>query len=125
MVTGAWRISVPDELAETLVVEGVAVRPLLTRGGAVSEVIHFLVDGVNTGASVVTVGVATGGLYKLSQRLARFLHRDAGAPTRVTFRGPHGERTVPIDRSRTEPEIAATLLAALHAVSGGDAKPPD
>jgi hypothetical protein len=81
-------LNVPAEVAESLTADGSAVRTLSTRGPS-GDVIHILVNGVNTGASLITVGAAAGALYKVSTRLAGILRRRRhDGQTQVTFRGP-------------------------------------
>lgn len=64
----AVRISLPSEMADALVDDAVAIRPFTLRGNA-GDVWQLLVNGVNTGASTVTLIVATNTLRKLAQRI--------------------------------------------------------
>lgn len=70
----AVRISMPADLADVLVDDRIAVRPFGTRGPA-DELIHMAIDGVNTGASVVTVVVAADAMRKFAGRIWQRLRR--------------------------------------------------
>jgi len=121
----AYRIEVPSELAEELVADGTAVRPLSTRGGGLGEIVRLIVDGVNTGASVVTVAAASAATYRVSQRLAAHLGRQRkGQTITVVLRGPGGERTVTILPEATDEKVAEELQAALSSV-GASLPTPD
>jgi hypothetical protein len=65
----AVRISVPADLADTLVGDRIAVRPFTTRGTGAGEVIQMVIDDVNTGASVVTLLMAADAVRKFAERL--------------------------------------------------------
>jgi hypothetical protein len=69
----AIRIRVPSPLADTLVADGDAVRPYTTRGPAVSEVLTFAIDGVNTAAAVITLAANV----EIYRRFARRLREHA------------------------------------------------
>lgn len=52
------RVVLPAEIAEELIESGCAVRPFITRGGALSEPISVAVEAINTGSALVSIGLA-------------------------------------------------------------------
>jgi hypothetical protein len=121
-VTTAIRLELPRDVADELVAERAAVRPLVTRGSGVSDVVQFLLDGVNTGSSVVTVAVAGGGLYTVARRLLDRMERKSGGVVIVVLRGRGGSEELEIPPDASEEEMAALIVAAIHTVADAHSK---
>jgi hypothetical protein len=117
----AVRVSLPADVAQVLLDEHVAVRPVVTRGGGLGEVISLVVEGVNTGANVVTLVTASAAMVRLARALRERLGRgvEGERSVRVRISGPQGECSLVIDET-TPPEVAGERLrAALQGVRAG------
>jgi hypothetical protein len=84
----AVRISMPVDLADALVDDRVARRPFTTRGPGADELIRMVIDDVNTGASVVTLVMATDAVGKFAGRLWARLRRSQEDVVTVTVTAP-------------------------------------
>ncbi len=120
----AVRIEVPDEIAAELLADGTAVRPLSTRGGGLGEVLRFVIDGVNTGSSVVTVATASVMLHKVGQRFAAHIRNSkTDGVTTVVVTGPRGERTLMVASDAAMEDVAEDFRSALESVGAGTTQP--
>jgi hypothetical protein len=84
----AVRISMPADLADTLVDDRIARRPFTTRGPGTDELIRMVIDDVNTGASVVTLVVAADAVRKIAGRLWARLRQSQEDVVTVTVTAP-------------------------------------
>jgi hypothetical protein len=117
----AVRVSLPADVAQVLLDEHVAVRPVVTRGGGLGEVISLVVEGVNTGANVVTLVTASAAMVRLARALRERLGRvdEGDRSVRVRISGPRGEYSLVVDEA-TPPEAAGERLqAALERAQAG------
>lgn len=121
----ALRVSLPSGMAEELVDDGLAVEALTTRGVGVGEVVHILVEGVTTGASLATVSLASAGLYRVAKRLVAHIRQNYdSSPVTVTVRGPRGTEVRPVDPDGSDvEETAEWIRAAVEAVGTGSEHP--
>lgn len=78
------RMSMPADLADSLINQQVAVRPPKTRGPA-DDLVQMVIDGVNTGASVVTVVMAAAAMRKFAERLWERMRRSEKDVVTVTI----------------------------------------
>ena len=81
------RVLLPEDLADALVDDRVAVRPYETRG-VTDELIRVAIDDVNTAASVVTVVVAADAVRKFAARLWARLRKSEDDLVTVTVSVP-------------------------------------
>jgi hypothetical protein len=84
----AVRISMPADLADTLVDDRIARRPFTTRGPGTDVLIRMVIDDVNTGASVVTLVVAADAVRKFAGRLWARLRQSQEDIVTVTVTAP-------------------------------------
>ena len=103
----------PENLADELVQSGDAVSPFTTRGPGTTEVIHFVIEGINTAAAIVTLAAAT----EVYRKVARSVVRFAGNG-KVTICGPKGEYEVsintqqPLQNTAGEAHVGSDVKAA-------------
>lgn len=119
----AVRISMAADLADGLVADGIAVRPFPTRGAPGGDLLGMVIDGVNTGAAVVTLVTAEETLRKLAGRVwARLRHGQEDLVTMaITVPGEVKPRQLKIHRD----DAAATdkiLDFLIEALPSGHAK---
>jgi hypothetical protein len=124
------RVGLPAPIADALVASGEAVRSFTTRGSAAIEILNFTIEGINTGAAIVTL---VGGA-ELYRKLARQLREHAGDRTIVAEMTAGQKEVMPLvpekgapvlasaaaDSPASEPEdtIVAALLANAQSQSG-------
>ena len=83
MLAAHLRILVPSEIADELVGDGIAVRPLGTRGAGVSEAFSIAVDTINTGSAVVSIAIAIPACRRLAKAVLR--RRSEAEPDQLTI----------------------------------------
>jgi hypothetical protein len=118
----AVRISMAADLADALVADGIAVRPFLTRGAPGGDLVSMVIDGVNTGAAIVTLLTAEETLRKVAGRVwARLRHRQEDVVTlTITVPGeakPHQLKIHRDDTAATD-KILDFLVEALPSSHG-------
>ena len=101
MINAHLRILLPSDLASEAVDEGIGERDVRVRG--VSEIVRLIVEGVNTGASVVTVLVAVHSINKL---VASILFRCKGEQVRLSSSDRLGRETASIVVQANDPRAA-------------------
>ena len=112
----AVRISMPTDLAETMTGEGIARRSFQTRGAGTDALFSLVIDGVNTGAAVVTLVMARETLVKFADRLWAWFRRSEEDVLTVTIAAPGLREQVKVhrdDRAAVD-KILDLLIAALH-----------
>lgn len=117
MPEDAIRVELPEDIASALIDDGVAVIPYRTRGPGAGQVLGFVVNGVNTGASVVTLLITADALKKLAARLwARARGHDQPWCT-ISITTPDGERRIGISRNdaSAEDKILDFVIATVPA----------
>src|ERR1019366_468473 len=111
------RVLLPAELAEDLIGTGDAVRPFVTRGAQLGEVMTIGVDAINTGAALVSITLALKTLKRLATTTLR--RRRPTDPDEVTITITVADRTetLQVDRRspKAEDELLDFLLAAVDA----------
>lgn len=111
------RLIVPAEVADDLVSDGTAVRPISTRGGGFVEAVAITVDAINTGAAAVSVAVAVNTCRRLAQAFVRH-RRQENRSGQVTLTVTTGGRTESLTVDLTEPQAEERLFdffaAQLH-----------
>ncbi len=95
------------EIAEELIGDGVAVRPIATRGAPLAEVLTVAVDSLNSAAALVTIALGVPTIRKLVDALLR--RRGGAEPEQITMSiSRAGEtRTISLDRDDPEAEERA------------------
>jgi hypothetical protein len=101
------RVSLPTPIADALVESGDAVRPFTTRGPGAIEILNFAIEGINTGAAIVTL---VGGV-ELYRKIARQL-RELAAGRAVVLETTEGETQVLPQAPQTGPPASASAPAA-------------
>jgi hypothetical protein len=102
------RVSLPVDVADALVDDGLAVRPLGTRGGPLSEAITIGVEAVNTGSALVTIGVTVTACRRIARAL---LHRrDEADPDELTLDVVSNGAKKTLRINRTAPDAADKAL---------------
>ncbi|MGV9563581.1 hypothetical protein [Streptomyces sp. NPDC003480] len=113
------RLTLPEDVADDLVSDRTAVRPITTRGGGFAETVAVTVDAINTGSAAVSVAVAAHTCRRLAQAFVR-RRRQANHPSRVTLSVTVGGRTESMTIDLAEPQAEEQLFdffaAQLHAV---------
>ena len=92
------RISLPADVADALVEERLAVRPLGTRGAGLNETLAIAVDAINTGSAVVSIVVAVETCRRLALETLRRRRGDSAELT-ITIAGNGDTRSLTIDGS--------------------------
>ena len=115
-MSGYVRLLVPGDIADDLVSDGTAVRPIGTRGGGLADVVAVTVDVVNTGSAAVSVALAAVTCKRLAQAFVR-RHRPVD-PTRVKLTitvGSHSEsREVDLTAPQAEDQLFDFFADQLH-----------
>lgn len=110
------RLVLPEDVAEDLVSDRTAVRPIRLRGGGFAEAVTIAIDAVNTGSAVVSVTVAANTFRRLAQAFVR--RRRPADPARVTLTITVGDRTQALEVDLTAPQAQEQLFdffaAQLH-----------
>ena len=111
----SWRVSLPEDIGDELVAEGVASRPRPTRG-ATSETVSLLIDSINSGAAVVSIAGGIAACGRLAAKM--LLRRKASDPDIVEFTAIDGNgnrSTIKINRvdPNAQDQLLDFLLAAL------------
>jgi hypothetical protein len=96
------RIEVPAEIAEELLSDGLAVRPIATRGAPLAEVLTVAVDSLNSAAALVTIAVGAPSIRKLVGSALR--RRAEGESERITMSINRDGETRTISLGRSDPE---------------------
>ena len=91
----------PSEIADELVGEAIAVRPLGTRGSGFSESVNIAIDAINTGSALVSIAVATAACKRLAE--ASLLRRREGDPDELTISITVGGESQSLSLDRTAP----------------------
>lgn len=116
-MTGAIRLSVPEDLAEELLAEELAVPSLRTR--SVQDVVQLSFDIVNTGGSVVTIACAAAAVPRVMRKVGqRARDNAAGGPAKVTLRSAGRERIVDVPPSLSLDEAATVIAEAFEKAAG-------
>jgi hypothetical protein len=114
----SFKIKLPMEVADDLVTANVAARPRTTRGASLVDIVQVLVDGINVGASVVTVAVAASSLRKAGRRLTQWLRsRRPDQLVRLKIESSAGEHTLDLDLSRSEEDVVEEVVALLQHIT--------
>jgi hypothetical protein len=95
------RILVPDVIADELVEDGIAVRPLGTRGPGMAESLSIAVDVINAGSALVSIGLAAAACRRLAETSLR--RRGADEPDELTISITVGGESQSLSLDRTEP----------------------
>lgn len=77
------RIVLPNELADQLVADGFAVRPLGTRGALLSEPVSLAIEAVNTGSAMVSIAVGLATCRRLAEVILQ--RRRPSEPDQLTI----------------------------------------
>ncbi|HEY4451783.1 MAG TPA: hypothetical protein VGN13_09340 [Solirubrobacteraceae bacterium] len=107
------RVLLPAELAEDLIGTGDAVRPFVTRGAQLGEVMTIGVDAINTGAALVSITLALKTLRRLAT--ATLQRRRPTDPDEITITVKVADRTETLQVDRRSPKAEGELLDFLLA----------
>lgn len=102
------RLLVPRDIADDLVSDQTAVRPISTRGGGIAEVITVTVDAINTGSAAVSVAIAVRTCRRLAQAFVR--RSRTVEPTNVKLTITVGERTESLTVDLATPQAEEQLF---------------
>lgn len=111
----AVRLMLPAEVADELVRSGDAVSPFITRGPVTTDIVHLVIEGINTAAAIVTLTAATTEVYR---RVARSVVKRAGNG-KVTIRGPKGESQVSVSNTHS-PQYTAEEVSLKNGVKNAE-----
>ena len=111
------RVLLPAELAEDLIGTGDAVRPFVTRGAQLGEVMTIGVDAINTGAALVSITLALKTLKRLATTMLRRRRPTDPDEVMITITMADRTETLRVDRRspKAEDELLDFLLAAVDA----------
>jgi hypothetical protein len=109
------RVSLPGSVADVLIEDGLAVTPYRTRGPSTTQALEFVVNGINTGASVVTLVITANALKKLAARLWALARRADRPLCTISITTSDGTRQIDIAKGDTsaEDKILDFVIAAL------------
>lgn len=107
-MAGYARLLVPADVADDLVSDGTAVRPIGTRGGVLAEVVKIAIDSLNTGGAVVSVATGVVTCKRLAQAFIR-RHRSAD-PNEVKLTITVGDHSESLDVDLTSPSAEERLF---------------
>jgi hypothetical protein len=111
------RIVLPTELADQLVSDGIAVRPMGTRGALLSEPVSLAIEAVNTGSAMISIAVGLATCKRLAEIILE--RRRPSEPDQLTIDiTVAGEsRSLSLDRhaADAQDEILDFLVDALDA----------
>jgi hypothetical protein len=102
------RIVLPSEIADELVSDGVAVRPLGTRGGLLSEPVTLAIEAVNTGSALVSIAVGIATCKRLATAVLR--RREPADPDQLTISITVNGESRSLDVDRTAPDAEDKAL---------------
>jgi hypothetical protein len=111
----AVRVMLPEDVADELVDEGIAVPAFATRGELTGEVLRIVIDSVNTGASLVTIVTAPSVVMGLAKRVRQRLDRNK-RNVRISVTGPGGSRNLVFPPDAEVERFDEELASALHQV---------
>jgi hypothetical protein len=100
------RLQLPANIADDLIKDGVAVKPLITRGADFSEVLSIATNAVNSGAALVSVVLAVNTFRRLARAFVRRRHDS----TLVTMTMTVGTRTDSLEIDLTSPDAEDILF---------------
>jgi hypothetical protein len=110
----AIRISLPADIAQDLVDEQVAIRPMTTRGPGVGDLVSIAVNTVNTAAAVVTIVTAAAALRRLAAAIVKRRHPSEPETITVAISGGQVTPRMIDRRSPTaETDVFMLLVATL------------
>jgi hypothetical protein len=107
------RVLLPAELAEELIGTGDAVRPFVTRGAQLGEVMTIGVDAINAGAALVSISLALKTLKRLAAEAVR--RRRPTDPDEITITITMAGKTETLQVDRSSPKAQDDLLDFLPA----------
>jgi hypothetical protein len=109
------RVLLPVELAEELIATGDAVRPFVTRGAQLGEVMTIGVDAINTGAALVSISLAVKTLKRLAAEAVRRRRPTDADEVTITVTMAGKTETLQVDRSspKAQDELLDFLLDAV------------
>jgi hypothetical protein len=113
----AVRVSLPSEIAEELVAEGIAVRPFETRDASLGHVIGIVVEAVNTGSAVVAIVVAGNTCRRIARGVLRQRLPEESNEVTMTITSARRSHSVTVDPRSPEAEdtLLTFLISALDA----------
>lgn len=110
------RVALPTDIAEELVRERVAVKPVFTRGSGVVDIISIGVEAINTGSAVVAIAMAGRSCRRLAQSfLARRREDEKEINLTITVGDEKQSLQVRRDDPDAEDRIVDFLLTTLSA----------
>jgi hypothetical protein len=117
LMPGSARITVPTQIAEELVADGVAVRPFGTRGGGLGDSINIAVEAINTGSALVSIGLATMTCKRLAAATLRRRRDTDPSELTISITVDGETQSLRLDRTAPDAEDKAFdfFVAALNA----------
>ena len=107
-VAGYVRLLVPADVADDLVSDGTAVRPIVTRGGGLGHVLAVTVDAINTGSAAVSVTLAAVTCRRLAQAFIK--RRRPADPAQAKLTITVGDHTHSLEVDLTAPHAEDQLF---------------
>lgn len=101
------RIELPAEIAEELIGDGLAVRPIATRGAPLAEVFTVAVDSLNSAAALVTIALGAPTIRKLISVVLRGRAEVEPEPITMSISRDGETRTISLERDDPEAEERA------------------
>jgi hypothetical protein len=102
------RLLVPEEIAEDLLSDRTAVRPIGTRGGGLAQVLTVSVGAVNTASALVSVALALTTCKRLAQAFIR--RRRPADPAHAKLTITVGDQTRSLEVDLTAPHAEDQLF---------------
>jgi len=111
MNAGVHVLALPYEVADELLADGVAERPVITRGDTLNHIIGIIVDGIDSGAALITLGAAGMAAKCLAASLIARIKKQDQLTVRIRFvsGGKTHEHLIELD----DPDAEARLLEAI------------
>ena len=98
------RIMAPAEVCDELIDDGVAVRPLTTRGPSAGDAIRIVVDAINTGTAAISIAITAAALRRMAAAFIRRKHPADPDHVRMVIAIGDETRTLEVDRSEPDAE---------------------
>jgi hypothetical protein len=117
-MSGYVRLLVPADVADDLVSDGIAVRPIGTRGGVLAQVVTVALDVINAGGAVVSIATGEATYRRLAQAFIRRYRPVEPNKAKLTITvGDHTESLdVDLTSQKAEEQLFDFFAAQLHVV---------
>jgi hypothetical protein len=107
MVPSHLRVSLPQGLAEELIDDRLAVRPIATRGGPLAETLAMGIGSLEVAAAVVTIALEAPSIRRITAAALRPREGSEGDRVTLSITRSGETRTLVVDRADPEAEERA------------------